>query len=210
MLVKLCGFTEKTSLEVAVAEGCNFLGFVFYEKSPRFIDLQKAAEISSFVPSNIAKVAVLVNPSFNFLEKVATEFSPDFFQFHHGEDENFLKKSRQKFPQIKIIKSFQISKKEDFEQIKHFENLADFFLFDSKVENSFGGSGQKFNWEILQNFHSKKNWFLSGGINLANINQALKIKGLKMIDISSGIEEIRGEKSAKLISQLMRKIRDNS
>jgi phosphoribosylanthranilate isomerase len=205
MKVKLCGFTDADSLQVAIAEKCDFLGFVFCQESPRYITTENAALISSSVPKNIAKVAVVANHDLESLAEISQKFHPDFFQFHGEETLEFLKKIRQKFPKIKIIKAFKITDSKDLEQVKDFENVADFFLFDSKI----AGSGKKFNWEILKNFYSKKDWFLSGGLNVDNIEEASSITGTKMIDISSGIEEIRGKKSPKLIRQLMEKIRNH-
>ena len=84
-------------------------------------------------------------------------------------------------------------------QTKNFEDFADYFLFDGKV----AGGGNSFDWTILKNYHGAKNWFLSGGINSKNVLEAVKITGANMIDVSSGIEEIRGLKSPKLITELM-------
>jgi phosphoribosylanthranilate isomerase len=206
MKVKLCGFTDAVSTAAAIAEKCDFLGFVFYNKSPRFITLEHASIIARNIPSSVKKVAVLVNPDFSFLEKISTEFAPDFFQFHGEESVEFLQKARNSFPKIKIIKAFRIQSQSDLSATKDFEEVADLFLFDAKIDGEFGGSGKKFDWKILQNFHSKKDWFLSGGLNIDNIEEALKISGAKMIDISSGIEKVRGTKSPELIAQLMKKI----
>jgi phosphoribosylanthranilate isomerase len=203
MKVKLCGFTDEKSVAAAIAQKCDFLGFVFYNKSPRFILPENAKIISAQVSPSIAKVAVMVDPDFEFLEKVSQKFAPDFFQFHGKETPEFLQKTREKFPKIKIIKAFQISEAKDLQQVKNFENCADLFLFDGKN----AGSGEKFDWKILQNFVCEKDWFLSGGLNISNIDEALRITGAKLIDISSGIEKIRGEKSAELIAELMEKCR---
>jgi phosphoribosylanthranilate isomerase len=208
MKVKLCGFTEENSLKVAIANKCDFLGFVFYDKSPRYITPEAAARIAALVPPSIAKAAVLVDPSEEFLQEITQKFHPDFFQFHGNETPDFLKKVSQKFPQIKIIKAVRISSREDLEQTKNFEDCVDFLMLDSKIKGELGGSGKSFDWTILQNFHSKKPWFLSGGLNVNNIEEALKISGATMIDVSSGIEEIRGKKSPKLINEFMKKIRD--
>ncbi len=202
MKVKLCGFTEIASVQTAIAQKCDFIGFIFYDKSPRYITLENAAEISKNIPANIARVAVVVDANFEFLTEIAQKFAPDFFQFHGNESSDFLKKSRQKFPQIKIIKAFRIEGESDLAQVKNFEDCADSFLFDGKN----AGSGKKFDWKILQNFHSKKDWFLSGGLNVQNIEEALKITGATTVDISSGIEKIRGQKSPELIEEFMRKI----
>ncbi|MES2961635.1 MAG: phosphoribosylanthranilate isomerase [Pseudomonadota bacterium] len=203
MQIKLCGFTEQESIQTAIAQKCDFLGFVFCAESPRFITPEKAAEISTQIPNSIKKVAVVVDADFNFLEEIHQKLDPDFLQFHGSENPNFLKEIRKKFPQIKIIKAFRITEEADLAQIKNYENDVDYFLFDGPK----AGSGKKFNWEILKNYHGKKDWFLAGGLNIENIEEALKITGAKMIDISSGIEKIRGQKSPQLIEQFMKKIK---
>ncbi len=206
MKVKLCGFTKEDSLLAAVRAECDFIGFVFYEKSPRYINVDDAAFLAKKIPTKIAKVAVLVDPEFDFLTEISAKIFPDFFQFHGQENIDFLSEVKQKFPQIKIIKAFKINDSKDLIQAKKFENLVDLFLFDGANP----GSGKSFDWKILKNFSSKKDWFLSGGLNYKNIDSALEISGAEMIDISSGIEEIRGEKSPKLIHELMAKIRKNA
>ncbi len=208
MKIKLCGFTTKESVANAVAQKCDFLGFVFYEKSLRYITPENAAAISANIPANIARVGVVVDPTFELLQEISEKFSPDFFQFHGAETSEFLQKVSKNFPQTKIIKAFRVSTKQDLAQVKSFETVADFFLFDTKVAGEFGGSGKVFDWKILQNFHSKKDWFLSGGLNSANIEEALQITAAKMVDISSGIEKIRGKKSPELIVELMKKIKN--
>lgn len=204
MKVKLCGFTEENSVKTAIAQKCDFLGCVFVEKSPRYISPENAAKITAKVPASIAKVAVVVNADFEYLSEIVEKFAPDFFQFHGVENSDFLTKVREKFPQVKIIKAFGISEKADLDQMKNFENCADLFLLDGKV----AGSGKKFDWKILQNFHCKKDWFLAGGLNADNIEEAIKITGTKLIDISSGIEKIRGQKSPELIEEFMKKVRN--
>ena len=208
MKIKLCGFTEKESLRVAIEAKCDFIGFVFYKKSPRYITLESASILAAKIPATIAKVAVVVDPDFEFLAKISQKFSPDFFQFHGSENVNFLREVRKKFPQIKIIKAFKLNEAQDLEHLKNFEDVADFFLFDGAKP----GSGKSFKWEILKNFSSKKangrDWFLSGGLNSDNLDEALKITGAKMVDISSGIEKSRGQKSPELIQELMTKVRN--
>jgi len=204
MKVKLCGFSEENSLQVAVEENCDFLGFIFVATSPRFVTPKKAAEISQHVPPSIKRVAVVVNADFDFIDEIVKEFAPDFFQFHGQETPDFLKKIRQKFPKIRIIKAFSIYDSRDLKPVADFEEVADYFLFDGKNP----GSGKQFDWKILEDFSAKKPWFLSGGLNIENIYEALKITHATMIDLSSGIEKIRGKKSEELIRQFMKKIRN--
>lgn len=204
MKVKLCGFTDRKTVETAVGKNCDFLGFVFVKKSPRFIAPLKAEEISVNVPEAIAKVAVVANASLKELSLILRDFDAGYFQFHGAEDVEFLQEVRKKFPQIKIIKAFHISDAKDLEVVEDFSAVADFFLFDGKE----AGSGKVFDWNLLHNFQAGKPWFLSGGINIGNIDSVLEITGAEMIDISSGIEEVRGKKSSRLIAELMKKIKE--
>lgn len=199
MKIKLCGFTKEESLLSAIKAGVDFIGFVFHEKSPRFLDLKAAEKLAKIIPQNVNKVAVVVDADMFYLEEIIAKISPNYIQFHGSETVEFLEKFHQKFPQIKIIKAFKIAQKEDFQQVNVFENIADFFLFDGKNP----GAGLAFDWNILREFKSARAWFLAGGLNINNIEEALEKTGAPMVDISSGIEEIRGEKSIKLINELM-------
>ncbi len=203
MKIKLCGFTKEQSLLSAIKAGADFIGFIFSEKSPRFIDLNAAEKLAKIIPQNVEKVVVVVDAEMSYLQQIIEKISPNYIQFHGSETVEFLEKFHQKFPQIKIIKAFKIAQKEDFHQVNDFENIADFFLFDGKNP----GAGLAFDWNILREFNSVKPWFLAGGLNINNIEQALQKTGAPMVDISSGIEEIRGEKSPKLIKQLMEELK---
>jgi len=208
MKVKLCGFTKEESLKTAINCGCDFVGFVFYEKSPRNITPLEAKELAKIIPPHIAKVAVVVNPNQELISEIISNLKPNFIQFHGNESVEYLKDFKKNFPHTKIIKAFGIRNKEDLNSLKDYENYADYFLLDNKSDNEFGGSGEKFDWEILKEISTTKEWFLSGGLNEKNISSALQTSKAKMIDISSGIEEIRGEKSSLLIEQFMKKIKD--
>lgn len=203
MKVKLCGLTESKSLLVAIENNVNFIGFVFYEKSPRNISCEKSAELAKLIPSHIQKVAVVVNPSLELLHNITSTLQPQYFQLHGSENKERILEIKKVFPCIKIIKAFSISGKSDLEQSLDFTDLIDIFLFD----NAAGGSGKSFDFAILQNFSCTKDWFLSGGLNVHNIEEALKITGAKMIDLSSGIEKERGIKSPELIQEFMHKIK---
>lgn len=203
MKIKLCGFKEEGSTLAAIQAGADFIGFVFNENSPRNIDLNAAEKLAKIIPQNVAKVAVVVDLEMFFLEQIITKISPNYIQFHGNETVEFLEKFHQKFPQIKIIKAFKIAAKEDLQRADDFENIADLFLFDGKNP----GAGLAFDWNILRDFNCAKSWFLAGGLNINNIEEALEKTGAPMVDISSGIEEIRGEKSPKLIKQLMEELK---
>lgn len=213
MKVKLCGFSDQQSVVAAVAAKVDFIGFVFCQKSSRYIDPEKVAEIAKIIPPTIAKVAVLANTDLAVIKTIYQNLAPQYFQFHGSETPKFLEKIREIFPKVKIIKAFRISTRQDLKQVRAFEAMSDLFLFDSKPvssEGALGGSGQVFDWKILSGFKSRRDWFLSGGLNVNNVSDAVKITGAKMIDISSGIEKIRGQKSVELIEQLMTKVKNHA
>lgn len=212
MKVKLCGFTEADSLLAAVANKADFIGFVFCPKSPRYIDPDKVAELAKLVPATINKVAVFANTDLEVIKKVYQNIAPQYFQFHGSETPKFLEKIREIFPKVKIIKAFKIANRQDLKDVRAFESVSDMFLFDSKPKSSndaLGGSGQAFDWKILFGFRSRREWFLSGGLDVTNILAAAKISGARMADVSSGIEKKRGEKSVELIEQLMKKAKSH-
>ena len=207
--IKLCGFSEIDSLEVAIAFKCDFLGFIFYEKSIRNISLSKAKELFLKVPESISKVAVVVDPEVDFLNQISA-LNPQYIQFHGSESPEFITDFKNKNPHIKIIKAFRVETKSDLDNVKDYELVADLFLFDSKVTGEMGGSGKKFDWSILNNLDINKDWFLSGGLNINNIDEAIKESGANIIDISSGIEEKKGIKSSHKIQQLINSLNSAS
>ncbi len=206
MKIKLCGFTEQKSVELACNLGCDFIGAVFVKKSIRYISPQNSQIISNSINNykNTKKVAVVMNQSVEELSEINQYFSPHFFQLHGDEDHDFIVKIKQKFPNIGLIKAISVNNLDDIKSAKHFFDLVDYLLFDNKI----AGSGEKFNWQLLDGFDSIKPWFLSGGINLENLEEVFKNPAIKLIDISSGIEEIKGIKSLKLISEIMKKFHE--
>lgn len=204
MKIKLCGFTEEKSLQTAIACDIDFIGFVFHEGSIRNISVENAKTLAKNIPSHVATVAVTVNASIDKLKSIAKAINPDFFQLHGDENIEKIKEIHQNFPKIGIIKAFYLKNAQDLQNCQKFTEFVDFFLFDGKI----AGSGQVFNWEILQNFHSSKPYFLSGGLNCQNIDQAITKTKAEMIDVSSGIEEIKGIKSSKLIKEFAQKAKN--
>lgn len=201
--VKLCGFSETTSLQCAIDCGADFIGFVFCDKSPRNVTPTQAQELAKIIPSSVQKVAVVMDADFSLLQDIALHLQPQYFQLHGTETPQRVSEIKKAFPTIKIIKAFAIKQKHDLEQSVDFIDLADIFLFD----NIAAGSGKNFDFKILQNFSCEKKWFLAGGLNINNINEALQITGAEMIDISSGLEKERGKKSPELIKEFMRELK---
>lgn len=203
MKIKLCGFTDLKTIKTAIDYGCDFLGIVFVKNSIRYVNPEESKKLSSIIPNNIHKVAVVADETLENLQIINQNFQPNFFQLHGDEDVEYIQNLRKKLPNIAIIKAISVTEKNDLDKIKNFENYVDYFLLDNKNP----GSGKAFKWEFLKDFKPAKPYFLSGGINLLNLDEAIKIANPEFIDVSSGIEEIRGFKSSKLIIEILQKIK---
>jgi len=201
MKIKLCGFSEPNSLEYAVNLGCDFVGVVFVKNSIRFVEPKNSLYLSKIASKNTSKVAVVSNQNFNELLDIYNNFSPNFFQLHGSEDPQYISKLKNLFPMVGIIKALSINTPKDLNQLEIYQNNIDYFLFDNKNP----GSGQTFDWDFLNKIQINKPWFLSGGINVFNLQNAITKTTAQNIDISSGIEEQRGIKSQKLIHEILHK-----
>ena len=205
--IKLCGFREEETINFASKFPIDFLGFIFYKKSPRFVDIKDISQITKNIPAHIKKVAVTVDASDEELKSIIKELKPELLQLHGDEDLPRVKEIKKLF-NLPIIKAFRIASKNDLTPIKDFEEIVDYFLFDTKAGNEKGGSGKSFDWNILKDLRTNKPWFLSGGIGHKNIAEALKISGAQIIDLSSSLESTKGVKSKELIQKFISKLEE--
>ena len=196
--LKICGINSENIIrEIIKIGGCSYLGFVFYPPSPRNLSIKQSLKLTSIVPNNIKKVAVLVKPENTFVRKIKNQF--DYFQIYDSPPSK-VKELKSKFNK-KIIQAIKVRKKEDISLYKQYIGIADEFLFDSSgMEKSFS-----FNWGYLKNIEIQ-GWFLAGGININNLEDAKKIT--QKIDISSSLEDNPGEKSVKKVSDFLLKAKD--
>ena len=195
--LKICGINSETIIRtIEKIGGCNYLGFVFYQPSPRNLSLEQSLKLTSIVSQKIKKVAVLVNPEINFIKKIQDQF--DYFQIYDCSPSKL--KTLKLLSNKKIIQAIKVKKEEDINLYKQYIGIADEFLFDSSsMEKS-----SIFDWNYLKNIEINE-WFLAGGININNLEKASKIS--KKIDISSSLEDNPGEKSVKKVSELLLKVK---
>ena len=156
---------------------------------------------------NIKGVGVFVNKNINQLEEIVRNLKLRFIQLHGSEDEEYIKSLKKN--DVKIIKSISISNKNDAKEIKKYKS-ADYFLFDYKPLKGElpGGNSKSFDWNLLKNLETDKPWFVSGGININNINQILNDINPFGIDLSSGVEKELGIKDNGIINNFMGKLQD--
>ncbi|MFZ5800860.1 MAG: phosphoribosylanthranilate isomerase [Candidatus Omnitrophota bacterium] len=201
--VKICGITNLTDARAAVRIGADYLGFVFYPKSPRYILPQKAKLFIAKLPRRINKVGVFVNEEARTVKRIAGLCGLDVLQFHGNEGVSYCRK----FPGYQIIKAFRIKDKIDLRRILKY--YVDGYLLDTYCQGNFGGTGKNFDWELLRQAAGKIPFlFLSGGLNSNNVAAAIRKIHPFAVDVSSGIESRPGKKSPRLLKEFFAAIRN--
>lgn len=194
--VKICGLNTKDAIETAIANGAAYLGFVFFERSPRNLTLDKARELISVVEGRAKTVAVVVNADDALLNGIK-DAGFDMVQLHGSESpERVLEiKARLGLP---LIKAVAVSSRDEILAQKDVFAGADMLLFDAKPPKSGaalpGGNGLSFDWRILDGVEFAKPWALSGGLTVENIQTAMALTKAPMVDVSSGVESAPGVK----------------
>ena len=208
MIVKICGIQNKETLICCENKNVDFFGMIFHSKSPRNISINQAEELQkNSCNMNIKGVGVFVNENIENIVKYIDKLKLKLVQLHGEEDEKYINEIK-KF-NIKVIKKISVSNKKDIENIKNYKNV-DYFLFDYKPKQNElpGGNAKSFDWNILKEFKLGKPWFLSGGINIDNI-QYLKTEIKPFgIDLSSGVEKELGIKDNEIINNFIGKLKN--
>ncbi|QLG47186.1 phosphoribosylanthranilate isomerase [Costertonia aggregata] len=197
--LKVCGMNKNTS-EVAALRP-DYLGFIFWEPSKRYFE----GDLPS-IPHGVKKVGVFVDESIAQIAEKVKKYGLLLVQLHGNESPAFCNQLKKQIPQIKIIKVFSIKDDFDFGQLHQFEDVCDFYLFDTKGKLP-GGNGYAFNWSVLKNYPSTKPYFLSGGIGLEEID-AIKTfmkqpesQYCYVIDVNSKFEDEPGMKNIQKLKE---------
>lgn len=203
-LIKICGLNNLENIEELNLLQPDFMGFIFYQKSKRFFI--KDAEIIPFIRNinNINKVGVFVNEGYTEIMQEVKDLNLQFVQLHGNETPEFCEQLQK---EVKVIKAFRIDDNFDFKITEPYLEVCDYFLFDCFTE-AYGGSGQKFNWNQLEEFPYSKKYFLSGGIGPedAAIIKSLKLSGLFAVDVNSGFEMKPGLKNIAALKYFMQEM----
>lgn len=203
--IKICGITNLEDARYASGALVDYLGFIFYEKSPRFIDPAEAGAIINWIEGP-EKVGVFVNQSIDEVNTIAKQSGLDFVQLHGDESLEYCQ-----LIDKPIIKAIHISSGTDaselMEQAQLYAEVSEFLLFDTKIDGLWGGTGQTFDWSILNNIPPDTRFFLSGGLNPDNVKRAINKVNPFAIDVSSGVEEEPGLKDFEKIDAVMDEMR---
>jgi phosphoribosylanthranilate isomerase len=186
--VKICGITSPEQALMAQQSGADAIGLVIYEKSPRYVDIEQAANIRAVIGQSTLAIALLVNPSESLVKQVISEVKPDYIQFHGDETAEFCHQFN-----VPFIRAVRMRDGLDIEAEVAAYKAEGGFLFDAWNDDLYGGTGHSFDWSRLPESADYK-LILAGGLNPSNVAQAVSITNPYMVDVSGGVEASPGVK----------------
>jgi phosphoribosylanthranilate isomerase len=207
--IKICGLKTDEAMAAALAGGASHVGFIFFAKSPRYVEPAQAGRLRQAAIGKAKAVAVTVDADDAFLDEIVDKMRPDMLQLHGAETPARVAEVKARYG-LPVVKVFSVSEAADLDRIKPFIGIADRFMFDAKPPKGSqlpGGNGVAFDWRILAGLDAGLDYMLSGGLNAANIGDALRSANPPAIDISSGVESAPGVKDPALIEQFFRAVR---
>lgn len=196
---------DSKNIEQLLALKPDYMGFIFYDKSPRDVEGVLDESLLSSFPESTKKVGVFVNADLEDLKEKVARFSLDYVQLHGDESVEYV--ADLFAVGVKVIKVFSIGESIDFTEVGQYNPYVDFFLFDTKGK-SRGGNGEVFNWELLKQYDQKTPFFLSGGIDLENVDALKELEGMNIhaIDVNSKFELAAGLKDISRVKALKTKM----
>ncbi len=204
--VKICGLTTLEDARFASGALADYLGFIFYPDSPRYVDPAKAGAIINWLEGP-QKVGVFVNQPLDDVNSIARRTGIDLVQLHGNESPEYCE-----LVEKPVIKVFHITEGKKTDELKTemepYIEVVDWFLFDTKTDGQWGGTGKTFDWNILKDISDEKPFFLSGGLNPNNIRNAIETVQPTAVDLSSGLEESPGLKDFDKVERFFDLMRD--
>ncbi|MBI5143905.1 MAG: phosphoribosylanthranilate isomerase [Candidatus Omnitrophica bacterium] len=200
--IKICGITNKVDAINASNLKIEMMGFVFYEKSKRYVEPLRVEDIVNELPPAIWKVGVFVDETKDRVLKIAEDAMLDTLQFHGGERPEYCGSFRDRF---RVIKAFRLKDKSDLKKINDYD--VDYYLFDTYKTDSIGGTGETFDWKIIKDYEFLKPVILSGGLTPKNVSRAIKEVSPYGVDVSTGVEKAPGRKDATLMAKFVDEVR---
>lgn len=200
--VKVCGITNLEDALSSLFSTADAIGFVFYKRSSRFIEPLKARNISRILPKDILRAGVFVDEKAAKVKKIARLCKLDILQFHGKESAPYCAK----FKGYKVVKAFKVDKQLDISEALKYKTFG--YLFDTFSRTKAGGTGKKFNWNLLRNMDKISGQvFLSGGLTSANVRRAINKLHPDWVDVSSSVESKPGKKSHKKVKQFIEAVK---
>ena len=205
--VKICGVRTPAILDATITAGADFVGFVFLSKSPRNLAIADAANLAATARGRAKTVAVVVDPDDGLIDRIVSEVRPDVVQLHGSETPERAAEIKTRTG-LAIFKAVPVGARADVELAAPYKGIADQVLFDAKAPAGAdlpGGNGVPFDWTLLDCV--ARPFALAGGLDAANVAEAIDLSGASLVDVSSGVETALGEKDPGLIAEFVRTVR---
>jgi phosphoribosylanthranilate isomerase len=205
-IVKICGLKTPETLAAALDAGADMVGFVFFPKSPRHIDLATAETLGRQAQGKALKVALTVDADDAALAAIVAALHPDLLQLHGHESPERVAAIRARFG-LPVMKALGVADADDLKDVKAYEAVVDRLLFDAKPPKDAahpGGNGLAFDWSLLTGLDLSIPSMVSGGLDPANVAEALRRTQAQGVDVSSGVETAPGQKDAAKITAFVR------
>jgi len=207
--VKICGLATVDDVRACADAGANYMGLVFFEKSPRNITIPAARELALAAPLGLAKVALVVNPSDAESDAITGTVPLDMLQLHGRETPERVAEVKARYG-LPVMKAVGIADGDDLPKLESYFGVADQILVDAKPPKGGelpGGNGLSFDWRLIAGRRWPCPWMLAGGLTSENVAEAVKMTGAKQVDVSSGVEDAPGQKNAELIQKFVQSSR---
>lgn len=198
VLIKTCGLSTPETVDAAIDAGATHIGFVHFEKSPRHVTLERAAELRALVRGRAQAVVLLSNADIETTSRAIDMVRPDVVQFHGSETPEWIALVRETTG-VEGWKALGLSDAGTLERSVKFIGKVDRLLFDAPARELPGGNGETFRWDLLCGHQHQVDWGLAGGLNPGNVADAIRATGTPLVDASSGLESAPGVKDVGLI-----------
>lgn len=204
---KICGLKTPETVDAAVTGGAFMLGFNFFAKSPRYVTPEVAAALGERVPAKIIKVGLVVDADDDAIATILAAAKLDLLQLHGKETPERVAAIRKQFG-LPVMKVVGVADAADIASASAYEDVADRLMFDAKPPKSLanalpGGNAISFDWKLLKDRRFRLPWMLAGGLNVANMADAVRETGAPAIDTASGVEDRPGEKNVNKIKEFL-------
>jgi phosphoribosylanthranilate isomerase len=205
--VKICGLRTPGALDAALGAGADYVGFVFYARSPRNILPDEARALAGKARGQAKVVALFVDPDDELLAEVIEAVAPDIVQLHGSETPARVAEIAQRFGRP-VMKAVTVAGAADVQTALAYEGKADRILFDARAPMDDadalpGGNGVAFDWQALSSLEGRIDYMLAGGLTPANVAEAIRSTGARAVDVSSGVESQPGQKDPELIRRFI-------
>jgi phosphoribosylanthranilate isomerase len=201
--VKICGLSTEETMQAALDACADFVGLMFYPKSPRNVSLEMAAKLAIIARGRAKIVAVVVDADDALLKSILQYAQPDYIQAHGDETPQRILEIKNQYG-VRVIKVIKVKVAADVDLAKDFRDVADLIMFDPKAPQDTlpGGNGLSFDWNLLSGEDDL--FMLAGGLNPDNVARAIQLTQAPIVDVSSGVESSPGVKSAELIAKFIK------